>query len=126
MESMAAFYEDLGFVIDRDMAPMMCSACLGDVKINLHAPGLWESGELWPFGDTFDLRGPAAVPGCGDLCLVWDGTEAELEAFLDGVDIIEGPVTRRGGMDGGRAAGTSRYIRDPECNLVEFIVYPQV
>ena len=28
-----------------------------------------------------------------------------------------------GGGDGGRARGTSHYIRDPDGNLVEFITY---
>ena len=123
MEPMVAFYRRLGFRIDDEMAPLMYSACLGDMKINLHPPELWETGELWEFGDTFDLRGPNALPGCGDLCMVWGGTEAELEAFLANVDVIEGPVTRVGGKDVGAASGTSRYIRDPENNLLEFIVY---
>lgn len=123
IEPMVSFYRNLGFRIDDEMAPLMYSACLGDMKINLHPPELWETGELWEFGDTFELRGPSALPGCGDLCMVWDGTAAELIAFLDGVEIIEGPVERSGGLRSGSATGTSRYIRDPEHNLLEFIIY---
>ena len=53
-------------------------------------------------------------------------TEAELEAMLSAasVDVIKGPVERIGGKDIGSATGTSRYIRDPEDNLLEFIIYP--
>ena len=119
MEPMLDFYRRLGFTIGDEMAPIMFSACQGDMKINLHTPNLWQS-------DWFELRGPTAMPGCGDICMVWDGTEPELTELLAraGAEIIEGPVERVGGADGGRAAGTSRYVRDPEGNLLEFIVYP--
>ena len=40
-----------------------------------------------------------------------------------GAPIEEGPVERIGGRDGGRAKGTSIYTRDPDHNLLEFIVY---
>jgi hypothetical protein len=33
-------------------------------------------------------------------------------------------VERIGGKDIGSATGISRYIRDPEDNLLEFIIYP--
>ena len=68
------------------------------------------------------LRAPAAKPPCGDLCFVWDGTAAALKAMLDrvGAKIVEGPVARQGGK---RAAGMSTYIRDPDGNLLEFIIY---
>ena len=39
-------------------------------------------------------------------------------------DIEEGPVERVGGRNGGRDSGTSVYIRDPDENLLEFMVYP--
>lgn len=118
MDAMLAFYRTLGFSIDDGMAPILYSACQGDMKINLHAPKLWQSPK-------FDLRGPAAEPGCGDLCMVWDGGEEALESLLRTarVEVIEGPVERVGGQDDGTATGTSRYIRDPEGNLLEFIVY---
>ncbi|RUA03522.1 MAG: VOC family virulence protein, partial [Candidatus Neomarinimicrobiota bacterium] len=56
---------------------------------------------------------------------VWDGTTAALRNTLDlaGADVIEGPVARTGGRNGGPASGTSHYIRDPDDNLLEFIIY---
>lgn len=116
---MVAFYAALGFAVDESHAPHLVSVCQGDMKLNLHDPRLWRSGR-------FDLRAPAAVPGCADICLVWDGSEADLDALLDAasVAVIEGPVERVGGRDGGTATGVSRYVRDPDGNLVEFIVYP--
>jgi hypothetical protein len=41
-----------------------------------------------------------------------------------GIDVIEGPIERAGGKDVGTAKGMSRYCRDPEGNLLEFIIYP--
>jgi catechol 2,3-dioxygenase-like lactoylglutathione lyase family enzyme len=41
-----------------------------------------------------------------------------------GAQIEEGPVERDGGRDGGRAKGSSYYTRDPDGNLLEFIIYP--
>ena len=37
------------------------------MKINVHAPELWHD-------ERFALRGPTAVPGCGDLCFRWSGS----------------------------------------------------
>ncbi len=118
MQAMVAFYVSLGFSVDDSHAPHLISVCQGDMKFNLHSPRLWGSTK-------FDLRGPSASPGCGDVCMLWDGSEAELDALLSAasVEIIEGPVERVGGKDGGSATGISRYIRDPEDNLLEFIVY---
>ncbi len=42
----------------------------------------------------------------------------------EGARVIEGPVERDGGRDGGRAKGTSLYVRDPDANLLEFMIYP--
>jgi hypothetical protein len=65
------------------------------------------------------------VPGCGDFCFVWDGSIEEARSMLQaaGAEIVEGPVAREGGRSGGTAAGTSLYTRDPDQNLLEFIVY---
>lgn len=119
MEEMLAFYRQLGFSVDDEHAPILYSVCQGDMKINLHSPRLWKS-------PRFDLRGPSAAPGCGDLCMVWGGSEESLERLLAdaGAAVIEGPVPRVGGQAIGSATGTSRYIRDPDGNLLEFIVYP--
>jgi len=56
---------------------------------------------------------------------VWDGTDESLRAMLDHADakIIEGPVERMGGRNTGRAKGTSLYVRDPDSNLLEFMIY---
>ena len=69
----------------------------------------------------FELRGPSSAPGCGDLCFVWEGGSASLERALKvaEISIIAGPFE----LQGGRGKGTSVYIRDPEANLLEFIVY---
>ena len=49
----------------------------------------------------------------------------ELRATLEraGAPVELGPVDRVGGRDGGVAAGISYYLRDPDGNLLEFIVY---
>ena len=56
---------------------------------------------------------------------MWEGTVDALRATLErvGAEVIEGPVPRTGGRDGGTATGTSHYIRDPDDNLLEFIIY---
>ena len=114
--AMISFYRALGFTVME--GPNICSVHFGDNKINLHRPEFWQSG-------TFTLRAPAAEPPCGDFCFVWEGTVDALRAILErvGAEVIEGPVARTGGRDGGTATGTSHYIRDPDDNLLEFIIY---
>ena len=113
VDAMLAFYAALGFRVE-DHGPRYYSVHFGRNKINMHAPALWQSGE-------FDLRGPTATPGCGDFCFVWDGTVASIEAKLAGlsVPVVCGPVR----LTGGAGEGTSVYTRDPDGNLLEFIVY---
>ncbi len=115
-EAMVQFYRSLGFGVME--GERICSVHFGDSKINFHRPVAWED-------PSFTLRAPAAVPPCGDFCFVWDESEAALEELLDGAgaEVITGPAPRTGGRDGGTAEGTSRYIRDPDDNLLEFIVY---
>lgn len=116
-DAMLKFYRALGFgVQDRGDA---YSVFFGDNKINFHAPERWQSGK-------FTLRGPTAVPGCGDFCFVWEGSVDSLKETLNkaGAKIIEGPVQRQGGRQNGRANGTSFYFRDPDSNLLEFMIYP--
>jgi catechol 2,3-dioxygenase-like lactoylglutathione lyase family enzyme len=115
-DAMLSFYAALGFlVIER--APFY-AVCFGDQKINFHGPQAWQS-------ERFTLRGPTAKPGCGDFCFVWDGSLESLKDMLAraGAVMIEGPVQRVGGRAGGTTAGTSLYVRDPDSNLLEFIVY---
>jgi catechol 2,3-dioxygenase-like lactoylglutathione lyase family enzyme len=117
VDAMLAFYRALGFDVKDN--GRRYSVHFGDNKINFHSPEIWQSGR-------FTLRGPTAVPGCGDFCFVWDGTAEALRATLAkaGAKIIEGPVERMGGRSGGDAKGTSLYLRDPDSNLLEFMIYP--
>lgn len=121
-DEMLAFYKALGFDIlgedDYRGGRPFFSIVFGPNKINVHCPPLWQNKE-------FTLRGPTALPGCGDFCFVWDGTVDELTATLAraGAAIEVGPVQRDGGRGGGRQQGTSHYTRDPDNNLLEFIVY---
>jgi catechol 2,3-dioxygenase-like lactoylglutathione lyase family enzyme len=54
---------------------------------------------------------------------VWEGTPESLKATIDraGAKIIEGPVARQGGR---KKAASSVYVRDPDGNLLEFMIYP--
>ncbi len=122
-EQMLSFYRALGFSAPspaewRAQGQPFFSIVFGDNKINVHAPELWQNS-------AFTLRGPTAQPGCGDFCFVWAGTPEELKATLRdaGAAIEEGPIERVGGRDGGRAKGMSVYTRDPDGNLLEFIIY---
>jgi catechol 2,3-dioxygenase-like lactoylglutathione lyase family enzyme len=118
-EALIAFYRALGFGIAGEEAwragdAPVFAITLGDQKINVHDPRLWQNA-------AFTLRGPTAQPGCGDFCFAWDGTIDEVRDLLAraGAPIIEGPVERAGG----RGPGMSLYTRDPDGNLLEFIVY---
>jgi len=112
-EGMLAFYRGLGF--DVAESATACSVYIGDNMINFHRPATWQR-------ESFTLRAPAARPPCGDLCFVWDGTAEALKAMLDrgGAKIIEGPVARQGGR---RKGASSVYVRDPDGNLLEFMIY---
>ena len=113
-EAMVAFYRGLGCQINE--TPNAVSVYVGDQMINFHRPTRWQDA-------AFTLRAPAARPPCGDLCFVWDGTAASLTAALDRVQasVVEGPVERQGGR---KRAGSSVYVRDPDGNLLEFMIYP--
>ena len=112
-EEMLAFYRSLGLqVIENKNA---CSVYVGSQMINFHRPAHWQD-------KAFTLRAPAAKPPCGDLCFVWDGTPESLKSMLDraGIRIVEGPVERQGGR---KRTGISTYVRDPDGNLLEFMIY---
>jgi catechol 2,3-dioxygenase-like lactoylglutathione lyase family enzyme len=122
-EEMLAFYKRLGFSVPgeqewRDGKARIFAFATANFKINVHPPEVWQSGR-------FDLRGPTAVPGCGDFCFVWDGTVDEAKALIEtaGAKVIEGPVDRVGGRASGTATGVSVYTRDPDGNLLELITY---
>ena len=112
-DRMLAFYRSLGLQINE--GPQACSVYVGDQMINFHRPVLWQR-------ESFTLRAPGAKPPCGDLCFVWEGTAEALKAMLDraGAKIEEGPVARQGGR---QRAASSVYTRDPDGNLLEFMIY---
>ena len=113
-DAMVAFYRALGLQMSE--TPGAVSVYIGDQMINFQRPARWQDA-------TFTLRAPAAKPPCGDLCFVWDGTPASLKAMLDraGAGVVEGPVARQGGR---RRSASSVYVRDPDGNLLEFMIYP--
>ena len=115
-DEMVRFYRALGLRVHE--GERICSVHFGDHKINFHRPGLWQD-------ESVTLRAPGARPPCGDFCFVWDGTDEQLNRTLARAkaEIEQGPVERRGGRDEGRATGVSTYTRDPDGNLLEFIVY---
>ena len=117
VDAMLRFYAALGFEVQEVRPPLSYSVAFGANKINFHGPEAWRSPE-------FTLRGPSAKPGCGDFCFAWDGSADELAETLARLDlsIVEGPVPRVGGRG---ETGQSTYIRDPDRNLLEFIVYPR-
>jgi len=112
-DAMIAFYRALGFEMSETSNAV--SVYAGSQMINFHRPSLWQNA-------SFTLRAPAAKPPCGDLCFVWDGSAEALKAMLDraGAKIELGPVPRPGGR---RRNGTSTYVRDPDGNLLEFMIY---
>jgi catechol 2,3-dioxygenase-like lactoylglutathione lyase family enzyme len=112
-DAMIAFYRALGCsVVER---PGVVVVHMGEQMINFHRPDLWPDAR-------FTLRAPAAVPPCGDLCFVWDGGLDAIDAALAalGASVEEGPVERQGGRG---TNATSVYLRDPDGNLVELMVY---
>ena len=112
-DAMLAFYRGLGFAVSENANA--CSVYIGDQMINFHRPATWQRA-------SFTLRAPAAKPPCGDLCFVYEGTPDSLKAMLDhaGAKIEEGPVARQGGR---RKGASSVYVRDPDGNLLEFMIY---
>jgi catechol 2,3-dioxygenase-like lactoylglutathione lyase family enzyme len=124
-EALIDFYRRLGFPILYEeewrtgKSPIFAIGVGEHSKINVHPPALWKS-------PGFDAKGPSALPGCGDLCFVFDGTIEQAQALIRGAgaEIAYGPWDQRGGGDAGQRAGTSVYTRDPDGNLIEFMTYP--
>jgi catechol 2,3-dioxygenase-like lactoylglutathione lyase family enzyme len=114
-DAMVAFYRALGLDVAEHRA--FVSVYVGRQMINLHRPEIWQR-------EAFTLRAPNATPPCGDVCFVWDGPADSLHARLTqaGAAIEEGPVERPGGR---QQTGTSVYVRDPDGNLLEFMIYPE-
>jgi catechol 2,3-dioxygenase-like lactoylglutathione lyase family enzyme len=112
-DAMVAFYKALGFDIAE--TPNAISVYVGENMINFQRPTRWQD-------KAFTNRAPAAVPPCGDLCFVWEGTAESLKAALNraAARVEVGPVPREGGR---RKTGSSVYVRDPDGNLLEFMIY---
>jgi len=112
-DAMIAFYRRLGFQLTVNENAV--SVYIGTQMINFHRPTRWQD-------PAFTLRAPAAKPPSGDFCFVWSGSAMELKAMLEraGVKIELGPVDRAGGR---RKTGSSTYVRDPDGNLLEFMIY---
>ena len=112
-DAMVAFYRRLGFQMSENENAV--SVYIGSQMINFHRPPRWQD-------PSFTLRAPAAKPPCGDFCFVWSGSAAELTTMLAraGVKVELGPVDRAGGR---RKTGSSTYVRDPDGNLLEFMIY---
>ena len=120
-ERLILFYKKLGFTINdekewREGKVNIFNIQVGDSKINVH-----------PEGYISDYRGPTAVPGCGDVCFVWNGPVDECVKLLTdaGVEIIRGPGERKGARQGGQIPAVSLYARDPDDNLLEWMIYQQ-
>ena len=118
-ERLMGFYKRLGFAINDEVEwragkAAIFSIQIGDSKINVH-----------PEGHTASLRGPTAVPGCTDICFVWTGTLEECQKMLAdaGVEVIRGPGSRKGARGGGGLRAVSMYARDPDQNLLEWMIY---
>lgn len=118
-EKLIGFYKSLGFMINdeekwRNGEAGIFSIQIGDSKINVH-----------PEGYTATLRGNTAVPGCTDICFVWEGTVEACQAMLAeaGVEVIRGPGPRKGARAGGGLPAVSLYARDPDDNLLEWMIY---
>jgi len=82
----------------------------GQQKINLHK-----------FGEEFEPKAFAPLPGSADLCFVIDGALEEFIGHLhdNNIEILQGPLARTGAL----GAINSVYIRDPDQNLIELSTY---
>lgn len=116
---MITFYGALGFRVPdpaslESLPSPVFEIGFGQQKINVHLPELWQN-------EKFGLRGLSALPGSADLCFVWEGGAEALDQTLTkaGAKIETGPMAMRGA----RGQGVSVYTRDPDQNLVEFIIY---
>ncbi len=118
-ERLMSFYKKLGFAINdeeewRAGTANIFSIQVGESKINVH-----------PEGYLADYRGPTAVPGCTDICFVWEGSVEDCEKMLAdaGVEIVRGPGPRKGARLRGALPAVSLYARDPDNNLLEWMIY---
>ena len=116
------FYKRLGFRIMNEERWRKGESKIFSVQV---APDAMINVHPAPFVPDPRMRGRTATPGCADFCMVWEGTVDEILAMLKRANIkpVEGPVPRTGGRGAGSVPSTSVYIKDPDGNLVEFMVY---
>jgi catechol 2,3-dioxygenase-like lactoylglutathione lyase family enzyme len=121
-ERFLAFYKRLGFGFHNEDRWRRGESRIFSLRVGDH-----NMVNVHPEGFVADLRGRQAVPGCGDLCFVWDGSVDDVLAMLASADVepLAGPVRRVGGRAGGTGRSTSVYIHDPDGNLLEFMVYDE-
>ena len=82
----------------------------GSQKINLHQ-----------HGKEFEPKAELPTPGSQDLCFITETSLDEAIAHVrdQGVEVIEGPVSR----SGAQGPIVSFYFRDPDLNLIEVANY---
>ncbi len=119
-ERLIAFYKRLGFAINNEEAWRAGTVSAFSIQV-----GEYSKINVHPEGYTASLRGPTAVPGCTDICFVWDGPVATCQHMLQEaeVEVIQGPVQRAGGRGRGTTPSLSLYARDPDGNLLEWMTY---
>lgn len=101
-----AFYTRLLGMEKQVFGDQRIALVFGSQKINLH-----------PAGREFKPHAQSPTPGSADLCFLVEEPVTELADALrqQGVDIIDGPVSRTGA----RQPLLSIYLRDPDGNLIE-------
>ena len=110
LETTVQFYANVLGMEKEEFGSGRLALKYGNQKINLHQAG-----------KEFEPKAQAPTPGSADLCFITEIplTEAMEHVRNNGVEILEGPVSRTG------ATGpiTSFYFRDPDMNLIEVSTY---
>ena len=106
IDAIAMFYTTYLGMEKRTFGEGRVALHFGNQKINLH-----------PAGWDYEPKARVSIAGSADLCFIVSEQVQLLQADLvdSGVEIIEGPVVRRGAT--GRLC--SIYVRDPDGNLIE-------
>ncbi len=110
IETTVRFYESALGMTRETFGDGRVALKFGNQKINLHQQGR-----------EFEPKARTPLPGSEDLCFVTDTKPetAMAQARSNGIEILEGPVTRTGA----KGAVTSFYFRDPDGNLIEVASY---